>query len=230
MDLIVGFQAEVMDPKDFYDCPVCQESILPPILQCTQGHLICLTCFKLMDSCPQCRTPFTMQLRNLGMEQLALNVQFACKNADRGCQEMLLYNLKPEHEKVCPFQRFLCPSPTTQAKCEWGGDSYEEVSKHVSDHHKNIELLEGEDVVFVAEDVDRDSPTLRITIQHCFGRDFMLVLSKQKRSENEAPHYFCFVQLIGSYNDAEDSSAVWNLMVRTVASQGKEEQKAFNGR
>lgn len=182
-----------MDPKDFYNYHICCETILPPILQCTEGHVVCSTCYKQIDHCPQCRTPYTIQLRNLGMEKLAANVQFACKNFSHGCQQMMAYSSKPEHENVCAFQKYLCLSVTTQVKCIWEGGSPEEAGIHVREHHKNIALLMGEDVVFVAEDVDREEPVFWVMIQHCFEHDFMLVLSKQKRIENEAARFFCFV-------------------------------------
>ena len=42
--------------NDFINCVVCNEIILPPILQCAKGHLICSECKKHCNTCPQCRS------------------------------------------------------------------------------------------------------------------------------------------------------------------------------
>ena len=38
-----GFHS-TQDLLPLFECPVCYEYILPPISQCTQGHLICSSC------------------------------------------------------------------------------------------------------------------------------------------------------------------------------------------
>ena len=47
------------DVTDFINCVVCDEIILPPILQCPKGHLICSECKKHCNTCPQCRCRLT---------------------------------------------------------------------------------------------------------------------------------------------------------------------------
>ncbi|KAL1439412.1 hypothetical protein MTO96_010231 [Rhipicephalus appendiculatus] len=38
-----------------FECPVCSDSVLPPIVQCRNGHLVCATCRENLDTCPVCR-------------------------------------------------------------------------------------------------------------------------------------------------------------------------------
>ena len=40
------------------DCPICQETMLEntDIFQCPNGHYLCATCYKKINSCPHCRT------------------------------------------------------------------------------------------------------------------------------------------------------------------------------
>ncbi|XP_032595842.1 uncharacterized protein LOC6568015 isoform X2 [Drosophila grimshawi] len=41
------------------ECPVCNVTITPPVLQCQNGHLLCLDCRIRTESCPICRGFFT---------------------------------------------------------------------------------------------------------------------------------------------------------------------------
>lgn len=41
------------------ECPVCTATICPPVLQCQNGHLLCLDCRIRSDKCPMCRGFFT---------------------------------------------------------------------------------------------------------------------------------------------------------------------------
>lgn len=41
------------------ECPVCTATICPPVMQCQNGHLLCLDCRIRSDKCPMCRGFFT---------------------------------------------------------------------------------------------------------------------------------------------------------------------------
>lgn len=45
------------DLASFFECPVCFEYVLPPILQCPSGHLVCSNCRPKLSCCPTCRGP-----------------------------------------------------------------------------------------------------------------------------------------------------------------------------
>ena len=38
-----------------FECPVCYDYVLPPILQCQSGHLVCSSCRSKLTLCPTCR-------------------------------------------------------------------------------------------------------------------------------------------------------------------------------
>lgn len=40
-----------------FECPVCFEIVLPPIMQCQVGHLVCANCRPKLSCCPTCRGP-----------------------------------------------------------------------------------------------------------------------------------------------------------------------------
>lgn len=97
-----------------FECPVCFEYILPPILQCQNGHLVCQACRKMITTCPTCRIQITSNIRNLQMEKVASSVFFPCKYSILGCKNQLLYQDKPGHEEVCGHKPYICPCPGRQ--------------------------------------------------------------------------------------------------------------------
>lgn len=62
-----------------FECPVCFDYVLPPILQCQAGHLACNQCRRKLSCCPTCRGPLTPSIRNLAMEKVASTLPFPCK-------------------------------------------------------------------------------------------------------------------------------------------------------
>jgi hypothetical protein len=58
------------DLVNLFECPVCFDYALPPILQCQSGHIVCSQCRQKLSSCPTCRGPlgkrrFTIQRKEL---------------------------------------------------------------------------------------------------------------------------------------------------------------------
>uniref|UniRef100_A0AAY5F5E3 RING-type E3 ubiquitin transferase n=1 Tax=Electrophorus electricus TaxID=8005 RepID=A0AAY5F5E3_ELEEL len=111
-----------------FECPVCFDYVLPPILQCQAGHLVCNQCRQKLSCCPTCRGPLTPSIRNLAMEKVASTLPFPCKYASAGCLLSLHHSEKPEHEEVCEFRPYTCPCPG--ASCKWQG-SLEAVMPHL---------------------------------------------------------------------------------------------------
>ena len=50
-----------MDLVSLFECPVCMDFALPPILQCQSGHIVCASCRTKLSSCPTCRGNLGMQ-------------------------------------------------------------------------------------------------------------------------------------------------------------------------
>ena len=185
------------DLLSIFDCPVCFGYVLPPILQCQMGHLVCSSCRSKLTCCPICRGPLA-NIRNLGIEKLAEKVNFPCIH--EGCSKSFGYTEKIVHEKVCNYRPYLCPSPVTT--CKWQG-SLSSVMPHLIMHHKSITTLQGEDIVFLATDIFLPQTVKWVMIQNCFKRNFLLLLEK-KHKLNDSQQFYVMVQLIGPQEDAEN--------------------------
>ncbi|EDX10788.1 GD14671 [Drosophila simulans] len=257
------------DLTSLFECPVCFDYVLPPILQCSSGHLVCVSCRSKLTCCPTCRGPLA-NIRNLAMEKVASNVKFPCKHSGYGCTASLVYTEKTEHEETCECRPYLCPCPG--ASCKWQGPldlvmqhlmmshksittlqvasnvkfpckhsgygctaslvytektEHEEtcecrpylcpcpgasckwqgpldlVMQHLMMSHKSITTLQGEDIVFLATDINLPGAVDWVMMQSCFGHHFMLVLEKQEKYDGHQ-QFFAIVQLIGSRKEAEN--------------------------
>ncbi|OUC43662.1 seven in absentia protein [Trichinella nativa] len=193
------FQHKVLS---VFECPVCLDYMLPPYLQCQSGHLVCGNCRPKLTCCPTCRGPVP-SVRNLVMEKIANSVLFPCKFSSNGCPAAMLYQEKVEHEEACEFRPYSCPCPG--ASCKWQGN-LDAVMPHLVKIHKSITTLQGilgEDIVFLATDINLPGSVDWVMMQSCFGYHFMLVLEKQEKCDGHQMFY-AVVQLIGSRQHAEN--------------------------
>ncbi|XP_014675052.1 PREDICTED: E3 ubiquitin-protein ligase SIAH1-like isoform X2 [Priapulus caudatus] len=187
------------DLASLFECPVCFDYVLPPIIQCQSGHLVCSSCRPKLSCCPTCRGPLG-NIRNLAMEKVASSVMFPCKYQSSGCTVSLLHTEKTDHEEACEFRPYMCPCPG--ASCKWQG-SLDEVMPHLMTSHKSITTLQGEDIVFLATDINLPGAVDWVMMQSCFGNHFMLVLEKQEKFDGHQ-QFFAIVQLIGTRKQAEN--------------------------
>ncbi|XP_003799917.1 E3 ubiquitin-protein ligase SIAH1-like [Otolemur garnettii] len=180
-------------------CPVCFDYVLPPILQCGRGHLVCGNCRQQLTSCPICQGPLG-SVRNLAMEKLANSVLFPCQYAPAGCGITLPPVEKADHEGLCEFRPYSCPCPGVS--CQWQG-SLEAVMPHLLQQHAYLKAIQGEKTVFLAMDINVSGAFDWAMMQSCFGFHFMVVLQKQENDNGE--QQFCaIVQLIGTPQQAEN--------------------------
>ncbi|RZF37672.1 hypothetical protein LSTR_LSTR003083 [Laodelphax striatellus] len=98
------------------ECPVCLETIVPPIRQCRKGHPVCNVCRPRLNVCPTCRTRFT-EKDNLLMEKVADMMQFPCKNYVVGCTVSTALKDKTTHELGCGYRQYSC----IDRDCQWKG-------------------------------------------------------------------------------------------------------------
>ena len=96
MAAIAGAQqpTSASDLASLFECPVCFDYVLPPILQCHAGHLVCSNCRPKLTCCPTCRGQLGGNIRNLAMEKVASTVMFPCKYSSGGCAAQLLHTDK----------------------------------------------------------------------------------------------------------------------------------------
>lgn len=188
------------DIKSLFECPICFDYAVPPIYQCQNGHLVCQTCSNKITHCPTCRVPISEpSIRNLQLDRLANTFQFPCKYNFNGCQWKSYWFKKRDHEDNCDYISYSCPCPGTA--CKWTG-LLSQVMPHLSEHHKSITTLSGEDIVFLATDINLKGAVDWVMIQSCFNHHFLLVLEKQELKSGQQ-QFFAVVQLIGSQKEAE---------------------------
>ena len=72
---------------------------------------------------------------------------------------------------------------------------------HLKESHKSITTLSGEDIVFLATDINLKGAVDWVMIQSCFNSHFLLVLEKQELKSGEQ-QFYALVQLIGSQKEA----------------------------
>ncbi|XP_062355089.1 E3 ubiquitin-protein ligase SIAH2 [Cinclus cinclus] len=193
-------QQQQQELTSLFECPICFDYVLPPILQCQAGHLVCKQCRQQLSLCPTCRGSLTPNIRNLAMEKVASAVLFPCKYATTGCSLTLHHTEKPKHEAICEYRPYSCPCPGTS--CDWEG-SLEAVMSHLMHAHKSITTLQGEDIIFLATDINLPGAVDWVMMQSCFGHHFMLVLKKQEKCEGHQ-QFFATVLLIGTRKQAEN--------------------------
>ncbi|XP_053435087.1 E3 ubiquitin-protein ligase SIAH1-like [Nycticebus coucang] len=187
------------DLRSLFECPVCFEYILPPILQCQHGHLVCNSCRQNLASCPTCRGPLG-SIRNVAMEKVANSVMFPCKYASSGCGLTLPPAQKADHEESCDFRPYCCPCPGIL--CQWEG-TLDAVLPHLMDQHDSITVLQGETTIFLAMNINVHGTFYWVMMQSCFGLHFMVVLQKQENHLGQ--ERFCAIlQLLGTAQQAEN--------------------------
>jgi len=50
-----GISGSSSDLASLFECPVCFDYALPPIMQCQSGHIVCSHCRPKLQFCPTCR-------------------------------------------------------------------------------------------------------------------------------------------------------------------------------
>ena len=106
------------------ECPVCMETPETfPIYQCTQGHIVCNSCYPRVENCPVCRVK-KLPIRALTAEKSLKNLLQECRH--QGCSKLKL-DIK-EHEENCEiaeananFDTFCSSNNWTQLKPEKKG-------------------------------------------------------------------------------------------------------------
>ena len=121
--------------EDILECPIClQVPVAKPFYQCSNGHLLCKSCYPEVMHCPVCLGILSHQnpLRNLTAEKLfdscteylvivinrtlaatSKNVTlelFSCAYVLEGCNEVCTTKVRiGEHEKNCKYRLVFCP-------------------------------------------------------------------------------------------------------------------------
>ena len=145
------------------ECPVCHETILPPIIQCFEGHLICSGCVdNLSESkCPECwgplaRNPYAA-VRNRALERIAGPLAIPCRYQGRGCETTPAYDCAEKHAAACNYRDMKCP------ECDWWV-FFRDLPKHFESKHRQLIELPSSSTVTIEHSLGKGYATSRIFI------------------------------------------------------------------
>ncbi|XP_023714506.1 E3 ubiquitin-protein ligase sina [Cryptotermes secundus] len=110
--------------KDILECPVCYELLRPPVLQCVNGHSVCVKCRAYLKGkpCPVCKGKMEAS-RNLVAEALCQRICYPCRY--KHCPQSLLLRDLVTHEAGCAYRQYSCPLVTawhsngSVTHCSW---------------------------------------------------------------------------------------------------------------
>ena len=112
-------------------CPVCYDVIISPILQCGEGHLICMDCLGHITQplkCPTCREPYPSDApaRNRALEQLVAQMTVSCaycRGKYKACD-------RDAHNAICSGRPIDCPYTGCHATVPLNG-----LAEHLREEH-----------------------------------------------------------------------------------------------
>ncbi|KAK8686529.1 hypothetical protein V6N13_125553 [Hibiscus sabdariffa] len=186
---------------DLMECPVCTNSMYPPIHQCHNGHTLCSTCkTRVHNRCPTCRQELG-DIRCLALEKVAESLELPCKYYNLGCPEVFPYYGKLKHETICNYRPYNCPYAGSE--CSVVGDIPFLVS-HLRDDHK-VDMHTGctfNHRYVKSNPREVENATWMLTVFHCFGQYFCLHFEVFQLGT--APVYMAFLRFIGDEIEARN--------------------------
>lgn len=89
----------------FLGCPICTETMISPIYQCANGHVVCCKCIERISQCVECRVPLSrsFKIRNIALEKICSNLNVDCSNKNEGCLVNTTVEFLGDHLQVCPY-------------------------------------------------------------------------------------------------------------------------------
>ncbi|KAL8122063.1 E3 ubiquitin-protein ligase SINAT2-like isoform X1 [Apium graveolens] len=188
---------------ELLDCPVCWNSMYPPISQCPNGHTICQSCkIQVKNICPICRQELG-NIRCLALEKVAESLELPCKYKFLGCEGIFSYHNRLRHEQNCRYRPYNCPY--AGAECPITGDIMFLV-KHLKDDH-NVDMHDGSTFnhrYVKANPHEVENATWMLTVFNCFNHQFCLHF--EAFHIGMAPVYMAFLRFMGDDHDAKKFS------------------------
>ncbi|CAG9763226.1 unnamed protein product [Ceutorhynchus assimilis] len=132
----------LLDQTKMLECSICLDVVVPPIVQCEVGHIMCKKCVESvhLKHCPICRQPITNR-RHVAFEQLLESVrgklETECRFSAKGCKYKVAVSDKDNHERDCRHRTFRCEGKIfADWTCDWTGE-YSELENHFKTAHKS---------------------------------------------------------------------------------------------
>lgn len=223
--------------NDLLECPVCTNSMRPPILQCPNGHTICSSCKHRVDNhCPTCHQELG-NIRCLALEKVAESIQLPCKYQSLGCPEIHPYQNKLKHEELCRFRPYSCPYAGSE--CLAAGDVPMLVSHLINDH--KVDLHEGctfNHRYVKSNPYEVENATWMLTVFKCFGQHFCLHF--EAFLLGMSPVYMAFLRFMGEESEARNfcyslevggngRKLTWQGTPRSIRDGHKKVRDSFDG-
>lgn len=222
---------------ELLECPVCTNSMYPPIHQCHNGHTLCSTCkSRVHNRCPTCRQELG-DIRCLALEKVAESLELPCKYCSLGCPEIFPYYSKLKHEAQCNFRPYNCPYAGSE--CAVVGDIPFLVS-HLRDDHK-VDMHTGctfNHRYVKSNPREVENATWMLTVFNCFGQYFCLHFEAFQLGM--APVYMAFLRFMGDEIEARNFSyslevgangrkLIWEGTPRSIRDSHKKVRDSHDG-
>ena len=115
------------------ECPICLDTMGPPIFQCREGHLICSPCREKIDKCPTCRIPLD-NIRNRALENMVAKMVMPCPNRIFGCTMTPRFEDMVRHQEVCQYRMYHCP----RSRLVYVQGPLSQVADHLKEKHNRL--------------------------------------------------------------------------------------------
>ena len=119
-----------------FDCPICYQTMLPPMYLCATGHSICSNCLAKLPQrlCPSCGVAYSNPVgRNFQMEAMLENRIVRCPHAPCSVKRRYGDEAMKTHIRKCVHRPVRCRD------CSYEGASTE-VGSHMVAQHKAIHI------------------------------------------------------------------------------------------
>ncbi|XP_038989735.1 E3 ubiquitin-protein ligase SINAT2-like isoform X1 [Phoenix dactylifera] len=222
---------------ELLECPVCANSMYPPIHQCPNGHTLCSSCKpRVHNHCPTCRQELG-NIRCLALEKVAESLELPCKYQDLGCSEIHPYYTKLKHEQLCRFRPYSCPYAGSE--CLVIGDIPMLVA-HLKNDHK-VDMHEGctfNHRYVKSNPHEVENATWMLTVFSCFGQYFCLHF--EAFLLGLAPVYMAFLRFMGEDSEAKNFSyslevggngrkLIWQGVPRSIRDCHRKVRDSYDG-
>ncbi|CAN6485993.1 unnamed protein product [Victoria cruziana] len=223
--------------RELLECPVCLNSMYPPIHQCSNGHTLCSACKpRVHNKCPTCRHELG-NIRCLALEKVAASLDLPCKYQGFGCTGVYPYYSKLKHESQCSFRPYNCPYAGSE--CSVVGDVPSLVA-HLKDYHK-VDMHNGSTFnhrYVKSNPHEVENATWMLTVFSCFGQYFCLHFEAFQLGM--APVYIAFLRFMGDDNEAKNYSyslevgangrkMVWQGVPRSIRDSHRKVRDTYDG-
>eukprot|EP01006_Ploeotia_vitrea_P044655 TRINITY_DN66845_c4_g7_i1.p1 TRINITY_DN66845_c4_g7~~TRINITY_DN66845_c4_g7_i1.p1 ORF type:complete len:251 (-),score=1.69 TRINITY_DN66845_c4_g7_i1:243-995(-) len=131
---------EAEENEKLIECPICLETMSPPIYQCHTGHLLCQECYPKLVRCPTCRAALDQNnpIRSRVSEALSATVTVSCPFD--GCGHTTTADKINKHKGSCTCRPLACP------ECDEECDNPLELAEHFeTEHEEELQVLETRD-------------------------------------------------------------------------------------